>query len=122
MLKAFIAAASLGMAVMVVIAEGAADGNQLLRDSPALPLTALQQRGDEAFAATAGNWVTSDGFVRLQLSADGSYREARGPITASGRYSVDGTRVRFVAEDGSASQGRLSDGVLTVDLDKFRKQ
>ena len=62
-----------------------------------------------------GLWVTKDGYIRQQLSADGRYEEARGPRVgaASGRYSVENDRIRYVEDpSGATADGRFEDGVL----------
>jgi hypothetical protein len=65
-----------------------------------------------------GLWVTDDGYIRQQLSADGRYEEARGPRAgaASGRYSVENDRIKYVEDSsGATADGRFEDGVLHHD-------
>jgi hypothetical protein len=118
MIKPFVAFASVAMALVVVVAEGAADGRQLMR-ATASPLTPVQERGAEPDAA--GVWATTDGYARLSLSPDGRYSETRGNVVSGGRYVVDGAKVRFFDDRGFTAVGQVNDGLLTVDLDRFRK-
>lgn len=71
-----------------------------------------------------GVWLSSDGRMRVQLNADGTFDELR---TDSGRafhgvWRRDGRRVHFRdPTTGYEAIGELRDGVLHADGTEFRK-
>lgn len=71
-----------------------------------------------------GMWVSTDGFIRLALMADGRYDEARGPRKSAytGRWRVDGGEVRFEDDSGFVAVGRVDGDVLTAGPDTFRRE
>jgi len=72
----------------------------------------------------AGVWHSSDGRMRVQLNADGTFDEVR---IDSGRafhgvWRSDGQRVHFRdPTTGYEAIGELRDGVLHADGTEFRK-
>ncbi|MBF0689022.1 MAG: Atu4866 domain-containing protein [Cellulomonas sp.] len=61
-----------------------------------------------------GMWQTSDGHVRHQLLADGTYVEARGTRERAytGRYVIAGDHIDYVDDTGFTADGDFVDGVL----------
>jgi hypothetical protein len=72
----------------------------------------------------AGEWVSADGRMRIQLNADGTFDELR---TDSGRrfsgiWRSDGLHVHFRdPATGYETTGELRDDVLHADGVEFRK-
>lgn len=72
----------------------------------------------------AGVWLSSDGRMRVQLNADGTFDELR---VDSGRafhgvWRSDGHRVHFRdPTTGYEATGELRDGVLYADGTEFRR-
>jgi hypothetical protein len=62
----------------------------------------------------AGLWVTSDGYIRHELLANGRYDEARGNKTSAykGRYVVQGDYIQYWDDTGFNADGIFRDGVL----------
>jgi hypothetical protein len=62
----------------------------------------------------AGLWVTSDGYIRHELLANGRYDEARGNKASAykGRYVVQGDYIRYWDDTGFTADGIFRDGVL----------
>jgi hypothetical protein len=61
-----------------------------------------------------GLWVTADGHVRQRLLPDGRYDEARGERESAytGRYWIEGDRIRYRDDTGFSADGDFRDGVL----------
>jgi hypothetical protein len=72
----------------------------------------------------AGVWLSSDGRMRVQLNADGTFDELRGDSgrTFHGVWRSDGHRVHFRdPTTGYEATGELRDGILYADGCEFRK-
>ena len=61
-----------------------------------------------------GMWVTSDGYIRHELLANGRYDEARGNRKSAyqGSYTVKGNHIEYVDDTGFTADGDFVDGVL----------
>jgi hypothetical protein len=119
MLKPILATSAAGLMLLVLCAESAADGGQLLR-ATAEPLSPVAEQGGAVEAL--GVWATSDGHARLHLQANGRYTETRGQVVSGGRYALDGSTVRLFDDQGFTAKGQLAAGLLTVDLDTYRRE
>ncbi|MDT0329326.1 Atu4866 domain-containing protein [Nocardiopsis lambiniae] len=77
------------------------------------PAAAPWPEGDARHPYT-GTWVTEDGFIRQELSADGRYDEGRGERESAytGRYRVGGNRIDYLDDLGFWAFGEFHDGVL----------
>ena len=77
-----------------------------------------------AAGSVVGMWVTANGFIRLELMADGRYDEARGQRRSAyrGRYEVRGPQLVFFDDSGFTATGLIADGVLRVGGDAFRRE
>jgi hypothetical protein len=72
----------------------------------------------------AGVWLSSDGRMRVQLNADGTFDEVRSGSarTFHGVWRRDGVRVHFRdPATGYEATGELRDGVLYADGCAFRR-
>lgn len=58
-----------------------------------------------------GMWVTADGHIRQELTADGRYDEARGSRQSAytGRYTVTGNKIDYVDDTGFTADGVFVD-------------
>ncbi|WP_336206998.1 Atu4866 domain-containing protein [Nonomuraea sp. LPB2021202275-12-8] len=58
-----------------------------------------------------GMWVTSDGHIRQELTADGRYDEARGTRTSAytGSYTITGNQIDYVDDTGFTADGTFVD-------------
>jgi hypothetical protein len=54
-----------------------------------------------------GMWVTADGHIRQELTADGRYDEARGTRKSAytGSYTITGNRIDYVDDTGFTADG-----------------
>lgn len=71
-----------------------------------------------------GLWLSSDGRMRVQLNADGTFDEVRNDSGRAfhGVWQRDGHRVHFRdPTTGYEASGELRDGVLYADGTEFRK-
>ncbi|WP_240538740.1 Atu4866 domain-containing protein [Halomonas sp. SH5A2] len=61
-----------------------------------------------------GIWVTKDGQIRHELSADNRYEEARGKRESAyqGHYQVTGNYIEYWDDTGFTADGEFIDGVL----------
>jgi hypothetical protein len=78
----------------------------------------------DAASDVAGLWLSSDGRMRVDLKADGTFDEARAGSTRTfhGVWRSDGLRVHFRdPATGYEASGELCDGVLYADGVEFRK-
>ena len=72
----------------------------------------------------AGTWISTDGRLRVQLGADGTFDEVRTDSTRTfhGVWRSDGARVHFRdPATGYEATGELREGVLYADGCEFRK-
>ncbi|GII90495.1 Atu4866 domain-containing protein [Sinosporangium siamense] len=58
-----------------------------------------------------GMWVTADGHIRQELTADGRYDEARGTRKSAytGGYTVTGNQIDYVDDTGFTADGVFVD-------------
>lgn len=77
-----------------------------------------------AAKAMTGTWASEDKLVRLDLSANGRYDEARGTRRSAyrGRYEVDGQRLYFADDRGFTALGEVRNGVLRLGGERLTKQ
>ncbi|MGL4288708.1 MAG: Atu4866 domain-containing protein [Phreatobacter sp.] len=80
--------------------------------------------GSSTAQSVVGMWVTANGFIRLELLANGRYDEARGQRRSAyrGRYELRGPQLHFVDDSGFTATGIITDGVLSVGGDDFRRE
>jgi len=74
--------------------------------------------------ALAGTWISTDGRMRVQLNADGTFDEVRteNARTFHGIWESDGSRIRFRdPTTGYEAVGELRDAVLYADGCEFRR-
>ena len=77
-----------------------------------------------AASDVVGVWLSTDGRMRVDLKADGTFDEARAGSarTFHGVWRSDGLRVHFRnPATGYEASGELRDGVLHADGVEFRK-
>lgn len=101
----------------------AASVASLIAAGPELAV-ATEPAARPAADAVVGMWVTANGFIRLELMADGRYDEARGQRRSAyrGRYEVRGPQLVFFDDSGFTATGTVTDGVLRVGGDAFRRE
>ncbi|QCI66181.1 Atu4866 domain-containing protein [Phreatobacter stygius] len=89
-----------------------------------VPAPAATRSAAPTGQTVVGMWVTANGFIRLELLADGRYDEARGQRRSAyrGRYEVRGPQLHFVDDSGFTASGIISNGVLSVGGDEFRRE
>jgi hypothetical protein len=78
----------------------------------------------DAASDVAGLWLSSDGRMRVDLKADGTFDEARAGSTRTfhGVWRSDGLRVHFRdPATGYEAIGELRNGVLHADGVEFRR-
>ncbi|SDH09937.1 protein Atu4866 [Sinosporangium album] len=58
-----------------------------------------------------GMWVTADGHIRQELTADGRYDEARGTRKSAytGSYTITGNQIDYVDDTGFTADGTFVD-------------
>ena len=72
----------------------------------------------------AGTWISTDGRMRVQLNADGTFDEVRTGSTRTfhGVWQSDGAHIHFRdPTTGYAAVGEVRDGVLYADGCEFRR-
>jgi len=72
----------------------------------------------------AGTWISTDGRMRVQLNADGTFDEVRAGSSRRfhGVWHSDGAHVHFRdPATGYAAVGELREGVLFADGCEFRR-
>ncbi|MCZ0733317.1 Atu4866 domain-containing protein [Phreatobacter sp. AB_2022a] len=102
----------------------AASVASLIAAGPELAVAKEPAAARPAGDAVVGMWVTANGFIRLELMADGRYDEARGQRRSAyrGRYEVRGPQLVFFDDSGFTATGIVTDGVLRVGGDAFRRE
>jgi putative ligand-binding protein with streptavidin-like fold len=71
-----------------------------------------------------GPWITTDGRMRVELRADGSFAESRtgSERTYHGTYRVEGSRIHFHdPSTGYQATGEFRDGTMYADGCEFRR-
>lgn len=88
-------------------------------DTAALDIEALSQDVE-----ASGLWINdSNGQTRLALTRDGRYSKTQGlrQSTYSGRYSCQGTRIRFIDDFDFVVTGEISGNTLRVGKYTYRR-
>jgi putative ligand-binding protein with streptavidin-like fold len=73
----------------------------------------------------AGIWVTADGYIRQELSADGRFEERHGnkKNINTGRYRINGNHIRYQDDNGLVATGDLQEtGILYYGGHVFYRQ
>lgn len=71
-----------------------------------------------------GDWINeTNGLTRLSLSADGRYSKTQGQRqgTYSGRYSCQGTRIRFIDDFDFVLTGEINGNTLRIGEYVYRR-
>lgn len=102
----------------------AASVASLLAAGPELSIAHEPPAARAVVDTVVGMWVTANGFIRLELLADGRYDEARGQRRSAyrGRYEMRGPQLIFFDDSGFTATGTVTDGVLRVGGDAFRRE
>jgi hypothetical protein len=95
-----------------------------------LPIPQETRRVFDADAASRlpveprGDWINeTNGQTRLSLSGDGRYSKTQGQRqgTYSGRYSCQGTRIRFIDDFDFVLTGEITGNILRIGEYVYRR-
>ncbi len=68
-----------------------------------------------------GTWITANGYIRLQLSGSGRFKETwgAGECAYDGSYAVSGAILVFTDDSGLVTLGELEAGAIHLRGDHF---